>query len=416
MVSSHPRLYLIFWYHTITFSLLAREKTEKSASGSPVSLSKGTKIPVPLVTRPCLWYDMIINVISEGEVLSMSAVDYRRALHRIPELDNQLPETVQLVQRILAPLPCRVFSPITGSVCAWFDAGKSDAVAFRAELDALPVTEATDLPYASVHPGRMHACGHDAHTAMVLTLAEYAAEHLAELPRNVLFLFQPSEETTGGAGKLCESGVLERYRVRRIFGLHLWPGLEAGTIASRPGPLMARSNEVTVTVEGRSVHMSRADEGLDALTAGISYLQRAYDMMEQLPPDQPRVLRFGKMVSGTVRNAISGRTVLEGSLRTYREDTFRFCRQQLKDIGRSVAAETGCSLDVHLSEGYPAVWNHEELYQKIAAQLGDNAPTLMEKPVLAAEDFSFYQQYVPGLFFFLGTGDTPPASRPGLHL
>ena len=111
----------------------------------------------------------------------MSAVDYRRALHRIPELDNQLPETVQLVQRILAPLPCRVFSPITGSVCAWFDAGKSDAVAFRAELDALPVTEATDLPYASVHPGRMHACGHDAHTAMVLTLAEYAAEHLAEL-------------------------------------------------------------------------------------------------------------------------------------------------------------------------------------------------------------------------------------------
>ena len=342
----------------------------------------------------------------------MSAVDYRRALHRIPELDNQLPETVQLVQRILAPLPCRVFSPITGSVCAWFDAGKSDAVAFRAELDALPVTEATDLPYASVHPGRMHACGHDAHTAMVLTLAEYAAEHLAELPRNVLFLFQPSEETTGGAGKLCESGVLERYRVRRIFGLHLWPGLEAGTIASRPGPLMARSNEVTVTVEGRSVHMSRADEGLDALTAGISYLQRAYDMMEQLPPDQPRVLRFGKMVSGTVRNAISGRTVLEGSLRTYREDTLRFCRQQLKDIGRSVAAETGCSLDVHLSEGYPAVWNHEELYQKIAAQLGDNAPTLMEKPVLAAEDFSFYQQYVPGLFFFLGTGDTPQLHAP----
>ena len=103
------------------------------------------------------------------------AVVHRRALHRIPELDNQLPETVQLVQRILAPLPCRVFSPITGSVCAWFDAGKSDAVAFRAELDALPVTEATDLPYASVHPGRMHACCHDAHTAMVLTLAAFFA-------------------------------------------------------------------------------------------------------------------------------------------------------------------------------------------------------------------------------------------------
>ena len=135
-------------------------------------------------------------------------------------------------------------------------------------------------------------------------------------------------------------------------------------------------------------------------------------MMDALPSDQPRILRFGKMVSGTVRNAVSGRTVLEGSLRTYREDTFRFCRQQLKDIGRSVAEETGCTVDVHLSEGYPAVWNHEELYQKVASQLGADAPVLLEKPVLAAEDFSFYQQYVPGLFFFLGTGDTPQLHAP----
>ena len=342
----------------------------------------------------------------------MSVVDYRRALHRIPELDNQLPETVEAVKRILTPLPCRIFSPIAGSVCAWFDAGKSDAVAFRAELDALPVTETTGLPYASLHPGRMHACGHDAHAAMVLTLAEYAAAHLTELPRNVLFLFQPSEETTGGAGKLCQTGVLERHRVRRIFGLHLWPGLAAGTVASRPGPLMARSNEVTVTVTGRSVHMSRAEEGRDALTAGIAYLQRAYDMMEQLPPSEPRALRFGRMVSGEVRNAVSGETRLEGSLRTYREDAFRFCRQQLKDIGRSVAEETGCAVDVHHSEGYPAGWNHEALYQRITAQLGADAPQLLEKPVLAAEDFSFYQQYVPGAFFFLGTGDTPQLHAP----
>ena len=342
----------------------------------------------------------------------MSVIEYRRALHRIPELDNQLPETVRLVQDVLAALPCRVFSPVTGSVCAWFDAGKRESVAFRADLDALPVEEATGLPFASRHPGMMHACGHDGHTAMALALAEYTAGCLESLPHNVLFLFQPSEETTGGARKLCEAGVLERYRVRRIFGLHLWPGLEAGTVASRPGPLMARSNEVTVTVRGHSVHLSQAAEGRDALVAGAVYLQRAYDMMEQLPPDQPRVLRFGKMVSGTARNAVSGETVLEGSLRTYREDTFRFCRQQLQDIGKSVAAETGCDVEVHLSEGYPAVWNHEELYQRVAAQLGDDAPALLEAPVLAAEDFSFYQQYVPGLFFFLGTGDTPRLHAP----
>ena len=138
----------------------------------------------------------------------MPVVEYRRALHRIPELDNRLPETVEAVRKILSPLPCRIFSPITGSVCAWFDAGKSDAVAFRADLDALPGTETSGVPYASVHPGMMHACGHDAHTAMMLTLAEYTAEHLGELSHNVLFLFQPAEETTGGARNLCEAGVL----------------------------------------------------------------------------------------------------------------------------------------------------------------------------------------------------------------
>ena len=136
-------------------------------------------------------------------------------------------------------------------------------------------------------------------------------------------------------------------------------------------------------------------------------------MIESLPPDQPRVLRFGHMVSGSVRNAISGHTVLEGSLRTYREDTFSFCRQQLRDIGKSVATKTGCSIDVHLSEGYPAVWNHEALYQKIAQQLGADTLSLLEKPALAAEDFSFYQQYVPGVFFFLGVGDTQALHAPG---
>ena len=339
----------------------------------------------------------------------MSAVDHRRRLHRIPELDNQLPETIQYVRSVLEPLGCKVFSPVTGSVCAWFDAGRGDTVAFRADMDALPVPEETGLPYASEHPGCMHACGHDGHMAMMLSLAEWTAEHVKELPHNVLFLFQPAEETTGGARKLCESGVLERYRVRRIFGVHLWPGLPAGTVWSRPGPLMARSNEVTVTVEGLSVHLSRAAEGRDALTAGISYLERAYDMMDALPSDQPRILRFGKMVSGTVRNAVSGQTVLEGSLR---KDIFRFCRQQLRDIGKAVAEETGCTVDVHLSEGYPAVWNHEELYQKVCRQLGDSAPALLDHPALAAEDFSFYQQYVPGVFFFLGVGDTAELHAP----
>ena len=344
--------------------------------------------------------------------MSMNPVELRRALHRVPELDDRLPETLRLVRAALEPLGCKLFAPITGSLCAYFDAGRPETAAFRADLDGLPVTEATGLPYASVHPGRMHACGHDGHTALALALAAYAAEHLAELPRNALFLFQPAEETTGGARRLCDAGVLEQYRVRRVFGLHLWPGLPKGRIFSRPGPLMARSNEVTVTVEGKSVHLSRAAEGRDALTAGVAYLQRAYAMIEALPPEEPRVLRFGKMVSGTVRNAVSGGTVLEGSLRTYREETFRLCRRQLQTIGKALAEETGCAVDVHLSEGYPAVWNHEGLYQELCARLWPDAPALLDAPVLAAEDFSFYQRRVPGVFFFLGLGDTPELHAP----
>ena len=157
----------------------------------------------------------------------MSVIDHRRALHRIPELDNQLPETSAYVRSVLEPLGCAISSPIPGSVCAFFDAGKLETVAFRVDMDALPVTEATGLPCASVHSGKMHACGHDGHTAMALALAEYVSVHIPELPRNVLFLFQPAEETTGGARGLCESGILEAHRVTRVFGLHLWPGLPA---------------------------------------------------------------------------------------------------------------------------------------------------------------------------------------------
>lgn len=344
--------------------------------------------------------------------MSTSAVVHRRALHRIPELDRHLPKTLAYVTSVLEPLNGALSFPTAGSVCAFFDAGKLETVVFRADMDALPVTEATGLPYASIHPGRMHACGHDGHTAMALALAEYVSASLPELPRNVLLLFQPAEETTGGARELCGTGILERCHAARVFGLHLWPGLEAGRVFSRPGPLMARSNEVTVTVTGKSVHLSRAAEGRDALTAGIAYLQRAYDMAAGLPPEEPLVLRFGRMVSGTVRNAVSGQTVLEGSLRTYREETYLLCRERLAEIGAALAAETGCGVHVHLSEGYPAVWNHEGLYGAIRAQLGADAPAELDAPVLAAEDFSFYQKNVPGVFFFLGTGDTAELHAP----
>jgi hippurate hydrolase len=170
--------------------------------------------------------------------------------------------------------------------------------------------------------------------------------------------------------------------------------------------------EVTVTITGKSVHISKWSEGIDAMAAGAEFLRRAYAMMAQLPPVDRTLLRFGKLVSGTVRNAVSGHTLIEGTLRTYSEESSRFCCRQLQEIGKAVAAETGCGVTLDMATGYPAVWNHEELLHSICQALGEEAPRLLETPALASEDFSFYQQEVPGAFFFLGVGETSELHAP----
>ena len=327
----------------------------------------------------------------------------RHALHRIPELDRDLPETLAYLRSALSGLNCRVFSPMEGSLCAWFDFGQTEALAFRADIDALPIEEKTGAPYASTHPGKMHACGHDGHAAIVLELARRLSRK-ESLPHNVLLLFQPAEETTGGAKDLCDTGLFAEYAVRAIFGLHLWPGLPAGTVASRKMELMARSCEVTIDVYGRSAHIAKAAEGIDALMAAADLYRRAMDMEAALPPEIFRLLKFGKFHSGTVRNALSPHTHMEGSLRAFQDEIFDSLAAGLQAICQTVEAEYGCTVDLHLNSGYPAVMNPEDLYDRVA---GTVSFTELEAPFMTAEDFSWYQRYVPGMFFFLGLGDVP---------
>lgn len=188
---------------------------------------------------------------------------YRRDLHRIPELDFDLPQTIAYIEGVLAPLACEVTHPCPSCVCAFFDAGvgAAHATAIRADMDALPIAEATGAAFASTHPGKMHACGHDGHMAMALAAATYVDRTIREQPgairRNVLFVFQPAEETTGGAKTVCESGVFERYGADRIFGFHVWPDLPAGTLASCSGPLLARSSETHIHIHGTSIHIAK---------------------------------------------------------------------------------------------------------------------------------------------------------------
>lgn len=334
----------------------------------------------------------------------MQVIQHRRALHQVPELDRDLPETLAYLRGVLSPMKCTLSSPIPGSLCAFFDFGRPSAIAFRSDADALPITEKTGLPFASRHPGRMHACGHDGHMAMVLALAEWLQDQ-EDLAHNVLLVFQPAEETTGGARDLCRSGVFETHRVTCLFGMHLWPELPAGVIASRKREMMSRSCEVSVTITGRSSHIAKAQEGLDALAAGVEFYRRAAELEAALPPDLFRLLKFGRMESGTVRNAVSGKTLLLGSLRAFQDEVFLGLQQGLRQIGREVEARTGCQVAVQTNDGYPAVWNPDDLYNQVRACGVDFQQ--LEKPVMISEDFSWYQHHLPALFFFLGCGPSP---------
>lgn len=333
----------------------------------------------------------------------MQLITDRRALHQIPELDIDLPKTMAYVKKSLSGLKCRVFSPAEGTVCAFFDFAAETALAFRADMDALPITETNEVPYASQHPGRMHACGHDGHTAILLELAR-RLDALPSNSKNILLVFQPAEESTGGAWRVCDSGVFEQYRVEAIFGLHLWPGLAAGIIHSRKEELMARASEVNVDIYGRSAHIARSWEGIDALAIGTEFYRRAVEMERALPKEVFRLLKFGKMESGQVRNALSAHTRIEGSLRAFQDEIFEGLRDGLFAIGRDLEAEYGCTVTVDINSGYPAVMNPGTLYDHVKRTVD-----FMElpEPAMTAEDFAFYQRRLPGLFFFLGTGDSP---------
>ena len=333
----------------------------------------------------------------------MQIIADRRALHRIPELDRDLPKTLSYLQSGLEKLNCRVFSPMPGALCAYFDFGAKDAIAFRSDADALPIRENTGVEFASAHPGRMHACGHDGHMAILLELARRLNEK-EKLPHNVLLVFQPAEETTGGAKELCATGVFKEYHVKAIFGLHLWPGLTAGEIFSRRQEMMSRSCEVKVEILGKSAHIAKAHEGIDAMAAGVDFYTRVMALEAALPKKVFRLLKFGKMESGTVCNAVSDHTRLEGSIRAFQDDVFYSLRAGVVSIGKDVERRTGCTVNIDMNDGYPAVMNPVELYDRVRKLVEFKE---LDAPSMITEDFSWYQRSLPGLFFFLGLGDTP---------
>ena len=360
------------------------------------------KRKVEIDTSDKIVYNRETNFHREGAFV-ISVIFDRRQLHQIPELDRHLPETLAYLRGRLEGLGCELIEPAQGSLCAWFDFGCRKAIAFRADMDALPIEEKTAASYASRHPGRMHACGHDGHMAILLELARRLRGRKG-LQRNILLVFQPAEEASGGAKELCDTGIFEKHQVEAIFGLHLWPGLTKGKLFSRPGEMMSRSAELDVDFFGKSAHIGRSWEGVDATEAACVFLGKAYELERSIPADIRRLLRFGKLQSGTVRNALSAHARLEGGLRAFSDEVFFGIRQRLLEIAKEVEGQFGCTVKIHTSDGYPAVHNPRALWDRVCAI----APfENLEEPSMTTEDFSWYQRYLPGMFFFLGLGENP---------
>lgn len=335
---------------------------------------------------------------------------YRRDLHEIPELSFQLPETGAYIRKFLGKLSCRIDDIAGDGAAACFDFGKEEAVCFRCDMDALPIQEKNSLPYISKHEGRMHACGHDSHMAIMLGFAELLEDMKKEgfIPSyNVILLFQPAEETIDGAYTICQTDFFKRYNIKYIFGLHNWPTLPKGQISSISGPMMAKSTSIDVHFKGVSAHCGEPWKGHDAMLASARFLTKIYDYCNKVLNDGS-LIRFGKMTSGTVRNAISASSELIGTMRTFNEESYEKILDAMDRIAAEIKEDLQVTVTPEVVKYHPAVINNPALYERVIPSLDELGYKELDKPVMIAEDFSFFQEQVPGVFFFLGTGSGIP--------
>lgn len=361
-------------------------------------------------------------MIQECRMMQEEIVKLRRDLHRIPELGCVLPETCAYVEARLKELgiPCRQIAE-NGGILAEIDTGKpGKTLLLRADMDALPVPEETGLPFSSEREGRMHACGHDAHTAMLLGAARILYAHRSELHGTVKFLFQMGEEIGTESRHYVEKGALDG--VDAIFGQHIWNLLEHGTANLEDGPRMACSDRFTIRIHGKAAHGSAPQNGRDSLVAAAAVVMALQTLVSrQNDPRNTFVLTVGMMNGGTATNIISAETELVGTTRTFDNVFRKTLPDRIRQAAADVAAGYGCSVDCTYFFGPAPLINDHPGLNEIArsayrAMLGEKALVPMARQ-MGAEDFSVYMEKTPGVFGFLGSrneakGLTSPHHHP----
>jgi amidohydrolase len=353
-------------------------------------------------------------ILNRAAELHAEIREWRRELHRRPEILFDVHETAAFVSEKLKAFGCdEVVTGIgrTGVVgLIRGSRGAGACVGLRADLDALPLEEASGKPYASTIPGRMHACGHDGHTAMLLGAAKYLAE-TRNFAGTVAVIFQPAEEGGGGGNEMVKEGLMERFGIERVFGMHNLPGLPVGHFAIRPGPIMASTAEFTITVEGRGGHAAMPHKTVDPvviaahIVLGLQTIAaRSADPLESV------VVSVTKIHGGDAHNIIPDRVELAGTIRTLKKDLATLAAERLRDICLGTAQAHGANVVVDYDPNYPVTVNHPGETEFAIRAAGDVAGlanvTTDAPPMMAGEDFSYMLEARPGAFIFIGNGDS----------
>ena len=349
------------------------------------------------------------------------AIKLRHQLHQIPELAYEEHEISDLVAAELARLGIRFQRGLAGGTGILAEIGTGDrCVALRADMDALPVTEATKAPWKSRRPGLMHACGHDGHMAVLLGTAAYLASQSERLRGRVKFIFQPAEEGRNGAARMCEDGVLDSPPVQAVFGLHGWPELDVGQVASRPGGLLAAVDTVVIEVRGVGTHSAYPHKGKNPIQCAAALMTEISSAITQrLAPTDTVVFTVGTFNAGQASNVVPDSAIFSGTLRTLTPSVRKQTIKLIREVSRTLAAVHGCRADVQLTSGTPATINSRTAYdffdRTARAVLGGGNVHLLDQPFLWSEDFAYYLRRVPGCFFILGTRPRGRKTYPMLH-
>lgn len=351
----------------------------------------------------------IINRIGE---FGPEMAAWRQHLHTIPELKFDCPKTAAYIQERLTEIGVDEIHPgiaETGIVAIINGQGDGPTIGLRADFDALPMSEETGLPYASTHPGKMHACGHDGHTAMLLGAAKYMAE-TRNFAGRVALIFQPAEEDGGGGEVMVQEGIMERFDIGEVYAIHNAPGMDEGAILSRAGPIMAAADVFHIHVTGTGGHAAEPHSSVDPVVAAasiVSALQtvtsRNHNTLKSL------VLSVTQIHTGTTDNVIPETAYINGTIRTFDKEVQEMAVRRLTDIAEGQAASFGCTASVEIDYGYPPTVNHEDktaFALQVAADVVGEAAVVEAPPIMASEDFSYMLEARPGAYMMLGQGDT----------